>query len=340
MFKFLSVVITLGFLQGCQDRNTRRDSMPQYEFTSESFAASLSTKKYVDVIYVIDDSGSMSPYQEAMSANFTKFIQSFEGTDLDFHFSVISTSQSGGRCPDGLMNNSHTNLTAAAMATDSAAFVADFQAAVQIGSEGSGDEMGLWNLKRHIERFGPESGRPYHREFAQTVVVYLSDELDHSATSPAASEPETVETGTVSDEDNAATALEYLSYYKEALGKEEIKFFAITSAGLNTVRWNTLVSETGGVSASIDEDFALTLESLSSFVTDQSVFNLVYMEKAPKVDEFMEVIVNGELLPVDNWKYFHSNQLIMIDKTLVKEGDQIDIRFHHQVNEKHIPSAF
>lgn len=46
----------------------------------------------VDVLFVIDDSGSMKPIQDNLQANFAEFIQLFFEMDFDFRIAVVKTS--------------------------------------------------------------------------------------------------------------------------------------------------------------------------------------------------------------------------------------------------------
>ena len=46
----------------------------------------------VDVLWVIDNSCSMTEEQQALTDNFNKFVQYFVGSGLDYHIGVVSTN--------------------------------------------------------------------------------------------------------------------------------------------------------------------------------------------------------------------------------------------------------
>src|SRR5690606_32353854 len=49
------------------------------------------TQPMVDVLWVVDDSGSMYDEQVALSSNFPDFFEFFDGSGLDYHIGVVST---------------------------------------------------------------------------------------------------------------------------------------------------------------------------------------------------------------------------------------------------------
>lgn len=319
----------------CRDDSLRENTAPEYEITTESHTAALSDRNYVDIIWVIDDSGSMAPYQEAVADNFTTFIDNFAETQLDFRFSVISTSVDGGEAPDGRMNNTPSSLTSDALKRNPTTFSRNFRSSVQIGTTGSADEQAMWNIKRHFERHGPNSNDPYLREYAQTIVFYLSDERDYSGNDPSANEPKDPENPPPIDD---TTGPAYLEHYKATLGTDNIKFFAILKEDLNDARWVALTESTGGSISSIDGDYSVTLNSLGSYVVQQQSYNLIYLEKPAKSDGTMVVRVNGSEVPSEQWKFYWENQLIQIDEAAINEGDSVEVDFETQTNPNYIPS--
>ena len=321
---------------GCQEPSVRQNTSPVYALTTETHTAALSDRNYVDIVWVIDDSGSMGPYQEAVAGAFADFIGNFEQTDLDFIFSVISTSVSGGEAADGKMNNTRQSLTSNALKTNPETFSRNFKSSVQIGTGGSGDEQAMWNLKRHFERFGPTGQTPYLREFAETIVFYLSDEKDNSGNEPAASEPKDPEAGIAIDD---STGLAYLEQYKLILGKDQLKFFAILNPAIADARWTALTEATGGSIASILEDYTVTLNNLGSYVAQQRSFNNIYLEQSAKADGAMTVTVNGTVLAAENWKFYWDFQLLRINDGFINEGDSVEVEFDTQVNPDYIPGT-
>lgn len=62
----------------------------------------------VDILFVMDNSGSMEPYQNRIGANLPSFISSAEEQDIDFQIAVTTTGVTGawgGGCPGGANGN-------------------------------------------------------------------------------------------------------------------------------------------------------------------------------------------------------------------------------------------
>ena len=58
----------------------------------------------VDVLWVIDNSGSMEQEQQALILSFESFIQYFIDSDLDWHIGVTSTDMSPDPTPESAEN--------------------------------------------------------------------------------------------------------------------------------------------------------------------------------------------------------------------------------------------
>ena len=53
-----------------------------------------------DILFVVDDSCSMEDEQEELAANFDNFIQSFSGTNVDYHIGVVRGDLASGNYDD------------------------------------------------------------------------------------------------------------------------------------------------------------------------------------------------------------------------------------------------
>jgi len=127
----------------------------------------------VDVLFVVDNSLSMEDEQEKLAANFEAFIQSFFIAGTQFHIGVITTAreQDDGRLRgDPLFIRPETPNAADA-----------FRNNVRVGINGSGHERGLSATARALSpdlHNGWNQG--FRRDIARLVLVYVSDENDHS----------------------------------------------------------------------------------------------------------------------------------------------------------------
>ena len=133
-----------------------------------------------DILFVVDDSCSMEDEQEELAANFDNFIQSFEGTNLDFHIGVVRGDLSPGDQEDwGILEQLPDGTRW--IDPQTADPIAAFNDIANVGSGGSGQcEMGLQASFSALS-YQSNPGRPnegFYREDALLTLVVISDEPD------------------------------------------------------------------------------------------------------------------------------------------------------------------
>mgnify|MGYP003639848162 FL=1 len=123
----------------------------------------------VDILFVIDNSGSMASNQTNFKNNFGSFISVFAAAGVDYRIAFITTDD------PGFVNG--TVITASS--TDP---VAEVEAIIDaIGTRGNSIEKGLWYAYEATSPAGDaEPGGEFLRSDARFVVVYISDEADYS----------------------------------------------------------------------------------------------------------------------------------------------------------------
>ena len=134
-----------------------------------------------DILFVVDDSCSMEDEQEELAANFDSFIQSFVGTNLDFHIGVARGDLAPGSYDDWGVLEQLSDGTRWIDA-DTPDPVSAFNDIANVGSGGSGEcEMGLQSSFSALT-YQSNPGRPnegFYREDAMLTLVLISDEIDH-----------------------------------------------------------------------------------------------------------------------------------------------------------------
>lgn len=119
----------------------------------------------VDLLFVIDDSGSMGEEQENLSGNFQAVLDAAIASEVDFQIAVTTTDMEdtpGALFGDPLIITAET---------------ADlFSQNVQVGVQGSANEQGLAAAEAALK--GPM--KEFLRAEAPLVIVFVSDEEDHS----------------------------------------------------------------------------------------------------------------------------------------------------------------
>ncbi|HXH30855.1 MAG TPA: vWA domain-containing protein [Bacteriovoracaceae bacterium] len=136
--------------------------------------------KDLDILWVVDNSGSMTDEQIDLGKHFDLFIKNFMNKNINFKMAITTTDAT----PEfnGLMvEGSDTKLTSAAAKADPAQFLSHFNELVKVGVKGSGEEKGLQTADAFVKKYGPT----FLRSNAYLAVVIISDEEDQSALSPA-----------------------------------------------------------------------------------------------------------------------------------------------------------
>lgn len=237
---------------------------------------------YADILFVVDNSGSMYDDQVRLSQSFDTFINWITQESVDFHIAITTTDVDLGGA-NGAFVGTPTVLS------NSTPNLADtFKANVLVGETGSGYEHGFDPAVRALtEPLVSTANASFLRENAKLYVIFVSDEEEQS-------------TMAVADFRDQIVALK---------GGEasRVHFTAITAEELNTcgatygARYAELVTLTGGLSGSIcQEDFGVTLQNLAFEVTN--AVGHYFLTAIPEPST-IEVKVDGVLQPADHWTY-------------------------------------
>lgn len=164
----------------------------------------------VDILWVVDNSGSMAWAQNQLKSKFQSFARKLQDTRVDFQVGVTSldvcqvNDRTGFPVPDALCPNSNyiadgaivankvvgplrgalqvDKVSNRAVLTDSPDFVQSFQRTALLGTKGSAFEHGLWAARLAVEKSLSSVGtnRGFVRKDATLSVIVLSDEEDDS----------------------------------------------------------------------------------------------------------------------------------------------------------------
>jgi hypothetical protein len=232
----------------------------------------------MDILWVIDNSGSMRGEQQALGENFSAFIKEFVQKDVDFKMAITTTdterSNAGKEYQDSM-----TRLTSTELANDKDQFMTDFAGLVNVGTRGSGRERGI----KASESFADRYANSWMRDDAYLTIVYLSDERDQSEKS-------------VSDH------LKQIQKWKENNGL--IRAYSIVNMSQsryssNYARYKEISDTTNGEVADINGDFYQTLLNMGS-----SLVNLTEqfpLSETPYNLSTIKVFVDE--LEVSTWSY-------------------------------------
>ncbi len=128
----------------------------------------------VDVLWVVDNSGSMSGELDNLANQFDYFINGFVTLGLDYHIGVVTTDMSNPLQSGNLMGP-------VKVITPAGDPLVDFAAAIDQGSSGSGDERGMDAAQAALTDpllSGGNAG--FIRPGASLSVILVTDEEDGS----------------------------------------------------------------------------------------------------------------------------------------------------------------
>lgn len=132
-----------------------------------------------DVLFVVDNSGSMGDDQGTLASNFDSFISSFQDSTLDWHVGVVAGDLDGNQNEWGRLREYGGERW---VHSDTPDPVAAFNAMANIGADGAGScEMGLeasFNALGWLAGNG-QWNAGFYREDALLSIVIVSDEADH-----------------------------------------------------------------------------------------------------------------------------------------------------------------
>jgi len=167
-----SVGLVLVAGPGCRDSVTITGIEEGDRFVQEGGHA------VTDVLWVIDDSGTMSEEQETLKASFQDFVDTLAGADIDFHMGVITTDVSDSEQAGILLGEPPV------LVNDTQDLAEVFAERAAVGIDGSPDERGFDAVTLALSEprvSGANAG--FLRDEAALDIIIVSDEDDHSSQS-------------------------------------------------------------------------------------------------------------------------------------------------------------
>ncbi|WP_216639929.1 vWA domain-containing protein [Halobacteriovorax marinus] len=276
----------------------------------EKFTQTEAKEGKVDILWVVDDSGSMGDEQKALAYNFDVFIHEFLEKKIDFKMAITTTD--GTSRKDGRSVCDFRILDSNAATSNESKFVKDFASCIKVGTRGSGREQGLKTSKSFVNRYLEN----WMRSEAYLVVVYVSDEEDQSS----------------------STAQSYVDFFKE-LKKSSglIKLYSIVNTKKTGNSWETIghryleVSDkTGGVTSHIKNDFYQVLREMGGKIVN--LIDSFALSNKPYEDK-VEVSVNGSKVS-SGYTYDNQSRSIKFEQDKVpNEGSNIEISYAVETQE-------
>ncbi len=254
------------------------DSIHEETFEQDLYEA-------VDVLWVVDNSCSMSDDLDVVGRNFNNFIQVFIDLDLDWQMGVITTDMDQPQFQGRLVGPYITPTTPDA--------VGEFISQIDLGSAGSATETAFRATEAALSApLVTAENAGFLRSHAALATIVVSDEDDTSAMSWSS----------------------FVSWYEGLKAEPGLTTFNAICEGifLSCNKYANAADATGGITGDIaSSDYSSILESISYTSAGMTVsFDL---ERVPSDLGRMVVTVDGNVAPqdpFDGWTYDTNDQSI------------------------------
>lgn len=250
---------------------------------------------YLDILFVVDDSGSMMVYQQRLQAGMFDFMSNFIGMGADWQIGVIGTSS-----PRlvGVVDSGSVNP------------IYDVMNLVDIGAGGSGDEAGL---QMSYECLLGDCGNGFRRVGSDLHIIYISDEPDHSAQNWYWYA-------------NMIDGMGLGSFHAHGVITPVpdgcVGGVNINNAGLGYYEFVNYYS--GELLSICETNWGQGLQLLSNSIV---VYNRFYLSRSDIIVDTLEVRVNG-LVVEEGWEYDEIGNVVVFDSGHIPSvGDSIDIGY-------------
>jgi len=253
--------------------------------------------EFVDVLWVVDNSGSMSDELTRIAANFEAFIAKFVELKLDYHIAVVTTDMNDP--------NDSGRFQGPVITASTPDPITEFTNQVDQGSTGSADEQGFAAVRTALTL--PENSE-FLREDAALSVIVVSDEDDSSSI-------------------GTSTFVDFLLDLKK--DPEMVRFngfFDVLPFDFFGMlgKYIDAVEATEGFYENIQTaDFTRALEELS--FTSAGLTVIFYLEEEPETLANMTVTVDGEEVVSDaenGWTYDPETNAIIFHGDAVPGPDE------------------
>jgi hypothetical protein len=298
-----SLLAVSGLNAGCSGNGANFSLLP----STSNFQQAALTKNKIDILFVVDNSGSMASSQQNLTSNIHRFVDLFNTHGFDYQMAVTTTdaykvefgapaSQSAFR--DGTDSTSHTGyfLVSPATPNEENTFVTN---AMQ-GTFGGGDERAFQSFRDTLNN---PTNAGFPRPGAFLAVIILSDEDDFSNDGAATMDSQYNNPG-------LHTVASYVSFLDGVVGataadrsqKYSVSSIAVTDqACLNQLnaqtpgrkigqRYLDIASQTSGIVGSLCGDFGLTLSNISAYILNS--ITEFFLDRQPNVSTLRVYIGN------------------------------------------------
>lgn len=322
-------VLLGALLTGCGQGSSSYSILP----VTDNFQQSASFQNtQIDILWVIDNSGSMATSQQNLANNFPSFIQKFIAKNYDFKIAVTGsdawTSSALAKFRDG-NGSTHTGVFVIDALTPMLESV--FVTNALLGVAGTGDERPFQSMQASLDS-SLNAGFLRPGSFLSVIAITDEDDFSHPGLNHL-------------DNQYSNPALysiqHYIDYMAGVTGSTaQQKRFNFNSIAINDAnclnqlfngaqkigqRVGALADATGGVKANLCGQFANELTLISDRIIQLST--QFYLNRLP-IPSTIQVLVDGVILPSASWTYDTiSNSILFAANATPAQGASIQVKF-------------
>lgn len=344
----ISLLLVASSLIACDKGSTSFSLLSESQTFKQS---SVLVPRKIDILWVVDNSGSMSSSQQNLADNFSSFINNFSQKGYDFHMGVTTSdayldyhynTQTRSTLKDGA-GSTHTGVFVMDSLTPNLNTV--FTTNIKQGIAGSGDERAFSSMEAALKN---PNNSALVRPGSFLAVIIVSDEEDYSHNDYQNGTSSYYYTSNVNDPN--MLPISYFTNYLDTLTNSTA---TIKNYSVNTIsildnacltalgagrrignRYMEIADQTGGIKLSLCDDFAAGLDVLSSDILElASSFQL---DREP-YESSINVVVNGSVVPNDpnnGWTYdagtnsvqFHGSAVPAADANVIINFDPKNVK--------------
>lgn len=312
-----------GSLVGCTEKSDKLLPVPDYSGLRKEDKQDLGEyvpfNPSVDILFIIDDSGSMSSHQNNLSTNIDQFIAELSNNlILDWRIGV--TTSSWGGTGSGTGYGSLTG-TPAFVDKNTANFKAILKRNLLVGTFGDSQEVFIETAAGAISPTnlaGANNG--FFRPDALTVIIFITDTEDQGQVTPM-------------------SAFSSLVSFKNGDPKKLVSYAVLADPnncdgeGMDPLLIREFLRLTGGKEFSLcDPKFGQNLASIANDILDK-IEMVIRLRQRPVVST-ITVKFGTQIIPNDpkvGWVYDPQRNAIVISKDLElrpePKGTQLEVKF-------------
>ena len=342
-FVSLMFLFPLVFLVSCSN-----DTKFNLSKETNSFRQNLPEKtKSIDILWVIDNSGTMENLQKRLADNFNFFIDKFLEKNLDFQMAVTTTDAyndlfaqdpNGGsynlsNLKDGNLIQGPSGYSIVNQSTPNLKNV--FLKNILQGSSGDGDERPFQSIFATLEN--PNNSK-FYREGSFLAIIIVSDEDDFS------------KDGSIPLWEDPGSSLHSIEKYTTYLEEKTNSHFPVRTFNVSSIsipdkdclnqlkdpgggkmvgkRLMEIAKRTDGVPASLCESFSKLLSSVSGKIL--SLLTQFYLKRIPQAST-ITVFIDGVTVVRDEkngWSYnSRENSIVFHGDAVPRQGAHILVEY-------------